>query len=177
MRGEYQQGKGVMQAHFGKVVDLLRTEVALCGDVLQAMERERAAMLHAQLEPIGAIAAEKEMLIQRVQAVERQRQEWVGRLAEELGCEADELTLSRLAHAAPPAFAEALYGCRSELCDLLERLRMENRRNAMLSRHAAELLRSFYRVIKGCAANGEIYRPGGRMQAARLNGKFLSHET
>jgi len=165
-----------MKARFREVVDLLRKEADICRDLLRAMEHERAAMLRPQLDPLGALAAEKEALIQRMQTVERQRQEWVGRLAEQLGCPAAELTLGRLAQTAPPAFAEALSSCRVELSVLLERLRTENRRSAMLSRHTAELLRSFYGVIKGWAANGPVYQPGGRMQAARLNGKLLSHE-
>jgi flagellar biosynthesis/type III secretory pathway chaperone len=165
-----------MKERFREVVDLLRTEAAICRDLLRAMAHERVAMLRSRLDPLGALAAEKEALIQRMQTAERQRQEWVGQLAGQLGCPAAELTLSRLALKAPPAFAETLSNCRIELSELLERLRTENRRSAMLSHDTAELLRSFYGVIKDWAVNGPVYQPGGRMQAARLNGKIFSHE-
>jgi hypothetical protein len=176
MADEHRQGKGIMKAHFGKVLDLLRTEVAIGGDLLQAMERERAAMLRSQLDLLIPLAAEKEALIERMLAVEKERDAWVGRLAGQLGCEAAELTLSRLAQTAPPAFESAFSKCRVELSALVERLQTDNRRCAMLSRHTAEFLRSFYGAIKGWAANGPVYQPGGRMQAARLNGKLLSRE-
>jgi flagellar biosynthesis/type III secretory pathway chaperone len=166
-----------MDADFRELIDLLHTEVGICRDLLEAMEREQAAMLRSQLEPLRALAAEKEAVIQRMQGVERQREEWVGRLAERLGCDAAELPLSRLAQEAPPALRTAFVGCRVELSGLVERLRTENHRSAVLFNHSAELLQSFYAVVKGLAGKGTVYQPGGRMQAARLNGKLLSHET
>jgi len=86
-----------------------------------------------------------------------------------------EMTLSRLAQAAPTVYREALTGCRAELSDLLERLRAENRRSEALCRHTSELLQASYGVIRGLA-NGPVYQREGRMQGARLNGKLLCSE-
>jgi flagellar biosynthesis/type III secretory pathway chaperone len=165
-----------MHAEFREVVDLLRSEAALCRELLKAMERERAVMLRSRRDELGPVAAEKETLLQRLQAVEKGREELIGRLADRFGCEPAEMTLSRLAQKAPPAFREPFTRCRAELSDLLERLRAENRRSEALCRHTSELLQASYGVIKGLAGSGPVYQRGGRMQGARLNGKLICNE-
>jgi flagellar biosynthesis/type III secretory pathway chaperone len=163
-----------MNASFKDVVSLLRTEAALCRELLQAMDRERAVMVRSGARELGTVAAEKENLIRRIQAAEQGRQELIGQLAVELGSEPAEMTLSRLAQEAPPVHRETLTRCRAELSDLLDRLYAENRRSEALCRHTSELLQASYRTIKGMAANGPVYQRGGRMQEARLNGKLVS---
>lgn len=163
-----------MHASFKDVVSLLGTEAALCRELLQAMDRERAVIIRSGARGLGPLTVEKEALIRRLQAAEQAREEWVGRLAGQLGCEPGEITLSRLAQEAPPAYRGALTRRRAELSDLLERLRAENRRSEALYRHTSELLQASYRIIRGLAANGPVYQRGGRMQEARLSGKLVS---
>ena len=164
-----------MHASFRDLVGLLRAEAALCRELLQAMGRERAVMVRSRSGELGPAAAEKETLLQRLQTAEQGREQLIGRLADQLGGDPAEMTLSRLAQAAPPAFRETLTRCRAELSDLLERLRAENRRSEALCRYTSELLQASYGIIKGLA-NGPVYQREGRMQGARLNGKLLRSE-
>jgi flagellar biosynthesis/type III secretory pathway chaperone len=166
-----------MQAHFSEMVELLQAEAGICCHLLKAIERERRAMLGAQLQPLKAATLEKEALALRLQAVERRREEWVGRLAEQLGCAAAELTLRRLTQIAPTEAAAQLADCRRELAELVERLQMENRRSAAMTSQSLAWLQSFYSVIKGLAGKGPVYQPGGQMQAALLQGKLISQST
>ena len=161
-----------MHARFRELTGLLRMEAALCRELLQAMDRERTVMARSRSGELGPATAEKETLLRRLQAAEQGREQLIGRLADRLGGDPADMTLSRLAQAAPPAFREALAGCRAELSDLLERLRAENRRSEALCRRTGELLRASYEIIKGLA-NGPVYQRQGRMQGARLNGKLL----
>ncbi|MGE5255961.1 MAG: flagellar protein FlgN [Hyphomicrobiales bacterium] len=165
-----------MRAALSELVDLLHTEVALYRELLQAMGRERTAMIRSRLVELGPAAAEKQTLIGRLDAVEERRLELIGRLADDFGCAPTELTLSRLARAAPSPYGEAFWRCRAELSDLLQSLREENRRSEMLCRHSSELLRAMYGVFKGLAANGSTYHRGGRVQGVPLNGKLVSGE-
>jgi flagellar biosynthesis/type III secretory pathway chaperone len=167
---------GDMHSDVRDVVHLLRTEAALCRELLKAMGRERAVMVRSRLDELGSVAAEKEALLQRLQAVETGREELIGRLAGRLGCRPAEMTLSRLALEAPPAYREPLTRCRAELTDLLEHLRAENRRSEALCRHTSELLQASYGVIRGLVGNGPVYQRGGRMQGARLNGKLICND-
>lgn len=162
-----------MHARLSDLVDLLHSEAALYRELLQAMDRERAAMIRSRFDELGPVAAEKQTLIGRLHAVEKQRSELIGRLADDFGCTSAELTLSRLARAAPSPHGEALWRCRNDLSDLLKHLREENRRSEVLCRHSGELLRASYGVVKGLTANGSVYHRGGRMQGTPINGKMV----
>lgn len=165
-----------MHATLSDLVDLLRGEAALYRELLQVMERERVVMTRSRRDELGPTAAEKQTLIGRLHAVEEQRSELIGRLADHFGCAPAELTLSRLARMASPPHGEALWGCRTDLSDLLKQLREENRRSEVLCRHTSELLRASYGVVKGLAASGSVYHRGGRMQGAQVNGKLVCDE-
>ena len=165
-----------MHAALSDLVDLLHTEAALYRDLLQVMDRERVVMIRSRLDELGPVAAEKQTLIDRLHDVEEQRSKIIERLAEDFGCTPAELTLSRLARAAPPPHGEALGRCRTDLSGLLKRLREENRRSEVLCRHSGELLRASYGVVRGLAANGAVYHRGGRIQGAQLNGKLVCDE-
>lgn len=164
-----------MHAGFRELVSLLRVEAAICRELLQVMDRERAEMVRSRSGELGPVVAKKETLLQRLQTAEQGREQLIGRLSDQLGGVPAEMTLSRLAQAAPTVYREALTGCRAELSDLLERLRAENRRSEALCRHTSELLQASYGVIRGLA-NGPVYQREGRMQGARLNGKLLCSE-
>jgi flagellar biosynthesis/type III secretory pathway chaperone len=164
-----------MHANFRELVSLLRTEAALWGEWLQALERERAAMVRSRAGEFSPGVVEKTTLLQRLQAAEQGRERMIGRWADKLGCDPAGVTLSRLAQEAPPVYRETLTGLRGELSVLMERLRAENRRSEALCRHAGELLNASYGAVKGLA-NGPVYQHEGRMQGAQLNGKLLHSE-
>jgi flagellar biosynthesis/type III secretory pathway chaperone len=165
-----------MQAALSELVDLLRTEAVLYRELMQAMDRERVVMIRSRLDELGPVAAEKQTLLGRLQAVEQQRAELIGRLAERFGCAPAKLTLSWLAQTVPPPHREALWRCRADLSDLLKRLREENHRSEVLCRHTGELLRASYGVINGLALNASVYHRGGRMQGAQVHGQLVRDE-
>jgi flagellar biosynthesis/type III secretory pathway chaperone len=165
-----------MHATLNDLVDVLRTEAALYRELLQAMDREQVVMIRSRLDELGPVAANKQTLLGRLHAVERQRSELIGRLAGRFGCAPAELTLSRIARTAPSPHGEALWRCRADLSDLLKRLREENRRSEVLCRHTSDLLRASYGVVNGLALNSPVYHRGGRMQGTQLNGKLVCDE-
>ena len=64
-----------MHATLSDLVDLLRTEVALYRELLQAMDRERVVMIQSRLDELGPAAAQKQTLIGRLHSVEERRLE------------------------------------------------------------------------------------------------------
>jgi flagellar biosynthesis/type III secretory pathway chaperone len=98
-------------------------------------------------------------------------------LAPACGCRPDEVTVSRLAVRVPGGLRAQLLSCRDDLIEIAERLRVENRRTALLLEHAGELLQASYRVLRGMAARcGPVYRRGGQVQGARLHGKLVCND-
>lgn len=165
-----------MVEHLGELVKVLEAETALYRRLIEIMDRERDALLRSRRTEIEACAGGKRDLMDRLQALERQRAEAVKRLAQHIGRSDAEVTLSFLARTAPEPQAGALRRCRSELLSLMVRVKEENQRSALLCRHAGELLRAAYGALKGLAANGFVYHRGGRMQGVQLNGKLVCDE-
>jgi flagellar biosynthesis/type III secretory pathway chaperone len=165
-----------MTAFLSELVKILQMEAVLYRRLLEIMSRERAAMLRSRLPEIQAAAAERDALIERLQAAEERRTKWVERLAQRLGCPPGEVTVSLLARTSPGSQGAALRGCRTELLELMARVREENQHTEIFCRHAGDLLRAAYGVVKGIAAHGFVYQRGGRLHGATLQGKLVCSE-
>jgi flagellar biosynthesis/type III secretory pathway chaperone len=160
----------------GELVKILKTETALYRRLLEVLGREHTALLRSRLSEIQACGADKRELIERLQAIERQRMECVDRLARSVDRPAAEVTLSLLARTTLGSRGSELRHLRTELLGLVERVKEETQRSEILCRHVGEWLKAAYGVLKGMAANGCVYHRGGRMQGARLNGKLVCDE-
>jgi flagellar biosynthesis/type III secretory pathway chaperone len=171
----FQQG-GHVNPSLIDLEHILDTETGLFRRLLEVMGRERKALLGSQLEKMHSASADRDILVQQLQAIEERRSELVRQFGERQGWPAGDLTLSRLAEASPEPRGSELRRYRQELQGLVERLREENRRSRMLCRHAGDLLKAACGIAKGLAAEGCVYRPGGRTQARRLNGKLVCDE-
>jgi flagellar biosynthesis/type III secretory pathway chaperone len=165
-----------MTAFLSELAKLLQMETALYHRLLEVMARERAAMLRSQLREMECAAAEKDDLIERLQAAEGRRAQMVDRLADRLGYPRQEVTLSLLARTAPAPHGAALRRCQTELLDLVAQVKHEIRRSEVLCRQAGDLLRASYGVLKGLAADGVVYHRGGRLHRASMHGKLVCDE-
>lgn len=159
-----------------ELLNALRAETTLYRQLLEAMRRERAALIHSRRMELEACTTEKRHLIERLAAVGQRRAEVVRRLAEHLDRPAAEVTLRLLARTAPEPQRGELQHARAELLELIAQAQAENQRSELLCRHIGELLRAAYGMAKGLAANGFVYHRGGRLERAPLNGKLVCDE-
>ena len=84
-----------------EMTGLLRAVAGLYEDLLAVMGRERQALIRFQTAEVAAAASEKEKLLRRMEALEKQRVTLVDTLARDLGVPAAALTLEFLAQHAP----------------------------------------------------------------------------
>lgn len=159
-----------------ELLGILRVETGLYRLLLEAMGRERTALLRSRRTEIDALTVEKRGLIERLQAVERQRVDVLHHLSRQWDCPPSEVTLRRITRNSPEPLAMEFRRIRGELLGLMARVKQENQRSEVLCRHIGELLKSAYGVLKGLAASGFIYHRGGCLERARLNGKWVSDE-
>jgi flagellar biosynthesis/type III secretory pathway chaperone len=165
-----------MTAFLSELAKILQMETALYQRLLDVMGRERAAMLRSHLREISSTAAEKSGLIEQLRAAEERRMQMVAHLAQRLGCRPGEVTLSLLARTSPAPHGALLRRCQTELVDLVAQVKREIQRSEVLCRHAGDLLRASYGVLKGLAAHGLVYHRHGRLQGAQLHGKLVCDE-
>jgi len=155
---------------------LLRAQAGLYEDLLTVMVRERQALVQFQTAEAVAAAAEKEKLLRRMEALEKQRVTLVEVLAQDMGVPASALRLELLAQRSPEPLSEELRRCREVLGRLVGRLREENRRSKAICSNAVELLQGAYRLLQGFMVNVPVYHCGGGFHTARLSGKMVRDE-
>jgi flagellar biosynthesis/type III secretory pathway chaperone len=159
-----------------EMTGLLRAVAGLYEDLLAVMGRERQALIRFQAAEVAVAASEKEKLLRRMEALEKQRVTRVEVLARDLGIPAPALTLEFLAQRSPEPLSGELRRCREVLGRLIGRVREENRRSNALCRNAVELLQGAYRLLQGFMVNVPVYHCGGGFHAARLSGKMVRDE-
>jgi flagellar biosynthesis/type III secretory pathway chaperone len=160
-----------------EMVAVLREQTGVYRELLTVAVREREAVRRGGEESIRGLCTERERLKRRLQPLEERRLRIVQALAPECACRPEEVTVSRIAAGTSAELRAQLLRCRDELVEITERLRVENRRTALLLEHAGELLQASYRVLRGMAARcGPVYRRGGQVQGARLHGKLVCND-
>lgn len=165
-----------MADKWDELVKVLQAETAIYRRVLDILLQERAELQRSRRAEIEAFAAAKRAVIEKLQSLERQRTEVIDRLASGNELPGGRKKLSLLILSAPESKAGRLQRCRDELVELVARVKAESQRNEAFYRHACDLVRAAYGVVKGLAANGCVYQRGGRMQTARLHGKLICDE-
>ena len=159
-----------------EMTGLLRAVAGLYEELLAVMGRERQALIRFQTSEVAVAASEKEKLLRRMEALEKQRVTLVDTLAQDLVVPAAALSLEFLAQRSPYAVSGELRRCREVLGKLVGRLREENRRSNALCCNAVELLQGAYRLLQGFMVNVPVYHCGGGFHAARLSGKMVRDE-
>ena len=156
---------------------VLREQTGVYRELLTVTVREREAVRRGGQEAIRGLSTEGERLQRRLQPLEERRLRIIRALAPECACRPEEVTVSRIAAGTSAELRAQLLSCRDELVGIAERLRVENRRTALMLEHAGELLQASYRVLRGMAARcGPIYHRGGRVQGTRLQGKLVCND-
>jgi flagellar biosynthesis/type III secretory pathway chaperone len=163
-----------IEDHVRELIAILRDLTGVYNGLLAAVVREREGLRRPRATTHRSAAAEKDTLRRRLQGLEDRRREQVEALARTCGCPAEEVTVTRLAALVPAAVRTELLRRRSELVEVTQRFRSENRRTELLLRHAGELLQSSYQVLKGLAARGgPVYHRRGELEGTRLHGKLV----
>jgi flagellar biosynthesis/type III secretory pathway chaperone len=170
------EGNKIMIEFLNELLGILRVETGLYRQMLEAMGRERTALLRSRRTEIDALTVEKRDLIERLQAVERRRVDVLHHLSRHWDRPFSEVTLRRITRSSPEPIAMEFRRIRDELMGLMTRVKQENQRSEALCRHVGELLKTAYGVLKDWTASGFVYHRGGCLERARLNGKWVSDE-
>ena len=156
-----------------ELVGVLRDEATRCAELLQAAEREHLALRRFRLAELQSAAAEKELLLQRLNGLEQKRTMLLGRLAAALQVPQTELTLESLAERLPQAQVLRLKRCRAELRERLGRLQELHGRSEALCRGAIDMLHGAHQLLKGLWVGAPVYQGDGGVPAARVSGRLV----
>lgn len=123
---------GDLWAAVVEVLDVLEHQQELYGELQQLVSERQDALVAADAPRVSALVDRGQGLIDRVQESEAARLEAVRPVAQRLGLEPEQVTVSRLCAEVDRATAAALRAAQGGLLTRIERLAGESRREAHL---------------------------------------------
>lgn len=149
-----------------RLVQCLDEETALQRELADFLARKERLLVAHDLAGLGALLAELDSPLARLEELARRRKRILGALGRRIGRPAEELRMSDVAEAAPPATRAKLAAAGDRLRAALDAVRALNRRTAALARQGAELNRGILHVLlRGTPPETTYGRRGAKLVA------------
>jgi len=155
----------------------LDRERAVQQSLLQLLEEERLALIQASAEAIEDTNARKETLILQEKENNAARRDIIDRMCVTAGWESKKVTLSFLAAAAPDETAAGrLKDYQQTLPDLVNAIRIHNRRNRELIHAALADTQGALQLIRSMLSPAANYQKTGRFGKNTVLGTLIHRE-
>ncbi len=162
-----------MESLLEKLIILLDEETGLYRSLHHVVEKEKIAVLDADVDAMIKSSEEKEILLRRARLLERQRCELMVRLAGKLNRPPRELTLNRLTRLTPEPWASRLKKIGGNLRTLVHRVRKIDSGNQSLVRFSLDFVRSSLTLLNNMMSGSSRYCRTGKMYDGHKNGRVL----
>ena len=158
---------------YRRLMALLGREEALYRVLLSLLEKERRAIVESDLSRLGTTVKKKEDLLQDIRNTGRQRELLITDLARELGCPAEDLTISRLSELAGEPCSTRLKRFSTVIAPLVKAVQDLNTANSALVRHSVDLIRGSLSFLNNLIRGNAVYYRTGRVEHYNQGGKIL----
>ena len=111
------------------------------------IEKEKDAVVGLNLKQLNEACKAKDNLLLKLRILEEQREQIMDKLAAELSCSTQDLTLTRLSQLVEESYAHQLRECSTDLLALIETLQDASQHNKFLMSHSLELIRGSYNLL------------------------------
>jgi hypothetical protein len=147
------------------LLEVLDTDIRHVETVLSRLDALRALLIRRDDEGLKCLLEDLQWQSEARLANERKRQALRGELAAQLGCRAEELTLSALKGKLPGPSRSAVAERQMRLKMLVEQLKREHTLTTLLLADCARFNRSLLRALFGLAGRGNVtYSSSGAAQ-------------
>jgi len=157
-----------------KLIGLLEHTTELYQALLAVVQNEKNAVVGLDLQQLNEACKAKDNLLLKLRILEEQREQILVRLAAEIGCSPQGLTLSQLSLLADESYACRLVDLSRDLFALIQSLRDATQQNKFLISHSMQLIRSSYNLLNNLIAADPLYYRSGNVQNTDRTGKLLS---
>lgn len=155
---------------------LLEQETELYQALLTAIDKEKQAVIAADLEKLIETTKAKENLLLKLRILDEQRSHLLRRLADFLGEPEEVLSLKNLAQMVEAPHASRLKRCRTKLLSLICEIQAANSQNHALFSHSLELVKGSMSLLNNLMISSPVYFRNGDLQQRDQTGKILHGE-
>lgn len=157
-----------------KLIGLLAHATELYQLLLGAVQNEKEAIVGLNLKQLNEACKAKENLLLKLRILEEQRQQVMERVAVELGCSPQVLTLTWLSQQVDESYARQLLDSSTDLLALIETLHDVTQENKSLMSHSMQLIQGSYNLLNTLMVTNPVYYRSGDVDSGDQTGRLLS---
>jgi flagellar biosynthesis/type III secretory pathway chaperone len=157
-----------------KLIGLLEHTTELYKLLFAVVQNEKNAVVGLDLQQLNEACKAKDNLLLKLRILEEQREQIMARLAAEIGCSPQGLTLTQLSLLVDESFARRLIDISRELLALIQLLQDATQQNKFLMSHSMQLIQGSYNLLNTLMVGNPLYYRSGNMQNTDQTGKLLS---
>jgi len=163
-----------MEHLLNKLIGLLEHTTELYQSLFAVVQNEKNAVVGLDLQQLNEACKAKDNLLLKLRILEEQREQIMVRLAAEIGCSSQGLTLTQLSLLVDESYARRLTGLSRDLLALIESLQDATQQNKFLMSHSMQLIRGSYNLLNNLMAANPLYYRSGNVQKTDQTGKLVS---
>jgi flagellar biosynthesis/type III secretory pathway chaperone len=162
--------KTLSQEHLDKLAEYLDSQAGYLERVLQFLDEFRKALIRRDVAALEQMHRRMEQEGELCRHIEQSRRHLTERLAEVMGCEVQEVCLSRICSRLEPGEQLRMKKRQEYLKELTARLRQQHLATELLVREYARMNRRLLEILTGQPDRGKLYDAHGRPQGNALSG-------
>ena len=156
-----------------KLLRLLEHATELYQSLFAVVQQEKEAVVSLNLQHLNQACKAKESLLLKLRILEEQREQLMDKLASDLGCSPQEISLTQLCQWVEEPYAGLFRERSTDLLALIQKLQKANRQNKSLLSHSLELIQGSYNLLNNAMADSPVYYRRGDVQKNRPTGRLL----
>jgi flagellar biosynthesis/type III secretory pathway chaperone len=157
-----------------KLIGVLTHATELYQSLLGVVQNEKDAVVGLNLKQLNEACKAKENLLLKLRILEEQRQQVMARVADQLGCSSQGLTLTRLSHEVDETYSRRLRDRSTDLLALIQTLQEATQQNKSLMSHSMQLIQGSRTLLGNLMVANPIYYRSGSMDSGNHPGRLLS---
>jgi flagellar biosynthesis/type III secretory pathway chaperone len=163
-----------MEHLLNKLIGLLEHTTELYQSLFAVVQNEKNAVVSLDLQQLNEACKAKDNLLLKLRILEEQREQVMVRLAAEIGCSSQGLTLTQLSLLVDESYARRLVDLSRDLLALIQSLQDATQQNKFLMSHSMQLIRGSYNLLNNLMAANPLYYRSGNVQNTDQTGKLVS---
>ena len=155
-----------------KLLGLLEHATELYQSLFAVVKQEKDAVVDLNLQQLNRACKAKDNLLLKLRILEEQREQLMDRLAADLDCAPQEISLTQLSQWVEEPYAGMLRERSANLLSLIQALQEANQQNKFLLSHSLELIQGSYNLLSNAMAANPVYYRSGDIQNKEQTGKL-----
>ena len=156
-----------------KLLGLLEHATELYQSLFAVVQQEKDAVVGLNLQQLNQACKAKDNLLLKLRILEEQREQLMDKLASELNCSPQEISLTQLSQWVEEPYAGMLRERSTDLLSLIQTLQEANQQNKALLSHSLELIQGSYNLLNNAMATSPVYYRRGDVQGNGQTGKLV----